>query len=194
MADTIRENAGGARLRPLEPELPEGLGFGSDQVFAIAESVASQLGFVPGGDLREIVGKLGGSISYSSLDDGLSDSGSIEIRDGSFEISLSLDTSPLRDRFTIAHELGHWALHYLYPNQKLGKNITWLRAERYGAGQAEREANWFAAAFLMPATQFREEFEKCDGDMLQLSRIFKVSTHAASIRARVLKLEAQVDA
>ena len=167
---------------------PVALGANREQIFALAEKVAVQVRYKPGDNLRDLVEKLGGKVSYSSLDNASSDSGSVEIKNGRLEIFLALDTSPLRDRFTIAHELGHWVLHYLYPKQQLGKTVELLRAERYGTGPAEIEANWFAAAFLMPAREFSDEFKKSNGDFLRLSQIFKVSKQAASIRADTLGL------
>lgn len=171
------------------PSLPVALGWNSGKVFRLAENVAKQVEYNPGDDIKALVERLGGRVSYSSLDQELSNSGSIDIRDNKFDIFLALDTSNLRDRFTMAHELGHWVLHYLYRNQKLGENIKWLRADRYGGDQAEREANWFAAAFLMPAEDFEKKFKELKGDILQLSSLFKVSAHAAEIRARALELK-----
>ncbi|WP_374046050.1 ImmA/IrrE family metallo-endopeptidase [Massilia sp. R2A-15] len=95
----------------------------------------------------------------------------------------------MRDRFTIAHEFGHFVLHYLYRKQVLQEPIGELVAQRYGTNQAEKEANWFAAAFLMPEAEFRFEHQKCAGDHSELSRIFLVSTAASRVRAQSLGLE-----
>lgn len=171
-------------------ETPTPLNLGPKQVAALAEHVAKQVEYKPGGDLMELVTRMGGSISYVDFWGGSSkSSGSIEIKDDVFEIRLAHDTGLMRDRFTIAHELGHYVLHYLYPNQKQGKHIKWLVAERNGSGQVEREANWFAAAFLMPEEEYRKMYGQTGADHVALSTYFQVSMQASSIRAKVLGLE-----
>jgi hypothetical protein len=172
----------------LKASRPEPLGLSRAKAEEFAQSVAGQLHFEPGDDLMPLVARIGGRISYSEAEDETSSGGSIEIRDDKFLIRLAMDTGPLRDRFTIAHELGHYVLHYLYPNQRLDKNITWLRAARYGTGQVEKEANWFAAGFLMPEDKFRHEWRTHSGNLLTLSRLFKVSPQASSVRAKALGL------
>lgn len=59
-----------------------------------------------------------------------------------------------RQRFTFAHELGHFMCHrYLQEKFEDGEgNLNDFRSER------EREANVFAAWLLMPANLIREEF------------------------------------
>ena len=66
---------------------------------------------------------------------------------GDFDIVLPQFTSPLRDRFTIGHELGHYFLH-----SRQGERP--LVAYRQGSGRLEWEANWFAAGLLMPKDEF----------------------------------------
>jgi hypothetical protein len=168
---------------------PQALDLSRGDVSAIAVNVAKQLGYEPGAPLEPIVKKLRGSLAYGEDDGGDSDSGSIRIGPDGFTIYIALDTSSLRDRFTIAHELGHFVLHYLYPNQHKGAKIKWLRAQRYGSGQVEYEANWFAAAFLMPTDIFRQKHKEFDGNQLRLADYFKVSSQAVSVRAKSLGLE-----
>ncbi|MDA0573253.1 MULTISPECIES: ImmA/IrrE family metallo-endopeptidase [Burkholderia] len=171
-------------------ETPTPLNLGPKQVAALAEHVSKQVNYKAGDDLKELVTRMGGRVAYVDFWGGAgSSSGSIEIKDKTFEIRLALDTGMMRDRFTIAHELGHYVLHYLYPNQKQGKNITWLVAERNGSGQVEKEANWFAAAFLMPEAEYRDMHAKHGGDHFMLSSYFQVSVQASTVRAKVLGLE-----
>lgn len=167
---------------------PEALGLVRGDVSVMAESAARQLDYKPGDSLEPVVDQLGGQIVYSDETDELANSGSIRIAPGSFLISLPLDSGPLRDRFTIAHELGHYFLHYLYPNQVHDAGITHLRAMRYGSDQAEWEANWFAAAFLMPSDAFKAEYEHLSGDLLAVADHFRVSQQAAYVRAKSLRL------
>ena len=154
-------------------------------ISAIAENVRKKVGYGPGDPLEPVVVKLGGEIQYVDAGD---DSGSIVVEPGRFWICLPNDTSLVRDRFTIAHELGHYVLHYLYQNQRNHRNIAYLRAQRYGSDQAEFEANWFAAAFLMPAPLFREMFKQSHKNLYAVAQYFAVSPQAAQVRAESLNL------
>ena len=168
---------------------PQAVNISTATIANIAKSVAKKVGYEPGGDLREVVRKLGGTITHENLwGGGSTDSGSIEIKDGKFQIRLAIATGPLRDRFTIAHELGHYVLHYLYRRQFLNDPITELVAQRYGASDVEREANQFAAAFLMPSDEYIAAYHRCGGDHAVLSRIFGVSRIASEVRAQALNL------
>lgn len=172
--------------RNVEWAEPTALGFTRGDVTALAVNVAKKLNYQPGDDLEPVVKRLGGSIEYGDSEH--SDSGSIEIGPESFKIFLSLTTSLLRDRFTIAHELGHFVLHYLYQRQHRGATMSHMRAARYGSGDAENEANWFAAAFLMPPETFKSKFSEFRGNHSLLSHYFQVSQPASEVRARSLSL------
>jgi predicted transcriptional regulator len=160
------------------------------QVYSLAESAARQMGFEPGGDLYDLVRKMGGRVEIE--DTLLSDpeqTGSLYV-DGPnrFRIIVPSHTSPERDRFTIAHELGHFVLHYLWKKQKNPEFPDRLYALRKGSDRIEWEANWFAAAFLMPEAEFKEKFEQLGGSVGQLAELFKVSHSATEVRARGLGL------
>lgn len=171
-------------------ERPAHLGFNTGQIASLAQSVAERVGYQPGGDLNDVVRQLGGSISVIDFWGGAgSDSGSIEIRADQFEIRLASTTGPLRNRFTIAHEIGHFIMHYLYRNQFMGGSATWMVAERFGTDQAEREANAFAAAFLMPEAAYRAQYQAMDGRHVAIARKFGVSVAASEVRAKSLALE-----
>ncbi|EHQ08327.1 ImmA/IrrE family metallo-endopeptidase [Leptonema illini] len=146
-----------------------------------AQMLAEKLGFKVAGDLPGVVKSLNGEIIYlppSAFD--RTEDGSIEIEeDGSFQIFLSSFTHPLRDRFTVAHELGHYFLHAECKGP--------FKAERYGTGRTEWEANWFASAFLMPAERVAEEFEK-NTSISDLADIFCVSPSAMEVRLKRLGL------
>ena len=158
-------------------------------IHRLAESVAKQLGYEPGDDLTALVKKLGGEVQYKDFWGGdQSDSGSTVISgEGSFIIYIARQTSYERDRFTIAHELGHYVLHYLWAKRK-GKDVQAMRANRYGSDRTEWEANWFAAAFLMPEQPFQDYFSEVDGDITLIADKFGVSSTAARIRAQALGL------
>src|SRR5579884_4050918 len=76
------------------------------------------------------------------------------LRKGTKGLIRVKDTIPEsgRRRFAISHELGHWLLH---------KNVSQVLActsedmvAQYKASDPEIEANYFAAALLMPETLF----------------------------------------
>lgn len=170
---------------PLNYELPTPVDLPRADISAIAENVRKKVGYNPGDPLEPIVVKLGGEIRYVETHD---NSGSIIVEPGRFWISISKDTSLARDRFTVAHELGHYVLHYLYQNQRNRKNIVHLQAQRNGSDQAEFEANWFAAAFLMPAILFREKYQHTEKNLFAVAQHFDVSPQAAQVRAESLNL------
>jgi len=146
---------------------------------ALALEVAGVARFKPGDDPADIVTRLGGQIHYESLDSWMTEDGSIFVHgDSDFDVVLSRYTSPLRDRFTIAHELGHYFVH---SNQ----GEVPIVAYRKGTGRLEWEANWFAAALLMPRDVFRSQARKMD-DIVELAAYFGVSTDAARVRKESL--------
>ena len=155
-------------------------------VEAVALSIAKQLGFSPGGDLDPVVKKLGGRIEFLAWEDWLTHSHDTITIDGpgDFTIRLMWSDGPLRHRFTIAHELGHYFLH-----SRQGK--VPMVAGRDGTNRrVEWEANWFAAAFLMPEDAFREAARKYGTDPLRLAGQFLVSVEAAAVRMQILGLGA----
>ncbi|WP_204313612.1 ImmA/IrrE family metallo-endopeptidase, partial [Stenotrophomonas maltophilia] len=169
---------------------PKELGWARVDVSALAADVATKLGFVLGGPIEPIVERMGGQIVYGELAEGDLESGSISIEPGKFTINIPLNTSPQRDRFTIAHELGHFVLHYLLQNNKreADNKITHMRARRFGSDRTEHEANWFAASFLMPSQAFIDIYKELDQDIAKVAERFGVSESAAGVRARSLNL------
>lgn len=151
------------------------------QVWDYAESVASRFGYAPGDDLTVIVDHLGGRIEVVDATEWIGErSETIEVNGPEdFVIYLYNVTSAIRNRFTVAHELGHYFLH-----ADMGR-----RPIRVGRGESDRvewEANWFAAAFLMPAWAFREQDRAMEGDLLGLATYFRVSRMAVEIRKKDL--------
>lgn len=149
------------------------------EIARYAEQLGERYGVnEPTPDLSAMVDALGGRIEYadvpeSSVVDGPND----------FVIFLPRHTSRRRNRFTIAHELGHYFLHYRLP--KLVGRKEFGRGERNGA---ETQANVFAAALLMPAADFRRAWDESGGDANRVAGEFEVSPVAADVRASVLRL------
>lgn len=166
-------------------EKPEPINIPKRQIFSFAEAASKKLGLNPGESIEPIVSALGGKIDFLNIDDWVEEkSGTLEVyKDSKFTIYISSFTGPLRNRFTIAHELGHYFLH-----ARAGKKS--IRVERR-AGCSDRlewEANWFAAGFLMPESQFREMVVSYDRDIDRIAAHFQVSNQAAATRMKDLGL------
>lgn len=155
---------------------------------SLAEDVLSAYNIsVPIGNIDEIVEKLGGTIQKEAF---FSD-GAVEKEGNGFKIIVSPFQDEKRERFTIAHELGHLFLHMGYRTN----NELWEKQEnniyhRIGNSEKEYQANEFAAAFLMPATEYLSVLNKvAAGNMVDTSKIaeyFNVSIEAAANRGKFL--------
>lgn len=144
-----------------------------------AERVAKKSGFGVGENPATLVRRLKGRIHYHDMDEWLHEDGSIFMHgESDFDILLPHYTSPLRDRFTVAHELGHYFLHSDQGDQP-------IVAFRKGSTRIEWEANWFAAALLMPRVEFKTVYDKT-GDLAVVAMKFGVSTDAARVRRDTL--------
>lgn len=126
-------------------------------------------------------------------------SGVLVINNGTGFIGYNPSESIVRQRFTLAHELGHYELH-CNKNQKTLFVDKQFRVEfrnqvsSTGEIADEREANAFAAAILMPESILINEiknhhFELSDDDNIkELSKLFGVSVSAMTYRLLNLKL------
>jgi len=176
--------------------VPTPLGLPKTDIYSLAETVASQLGYEPGAKLGPIIEKLNGEVVYQGLDEFVSsNAGSIVVEPGdespgySFKIFLPDFMGRERNRFTAAHEIGHLVLHYLLSANKAPN--AGMKAARYPLGKrdaAEWEANWFAAGFLMPGAAFKQKFEESGKNVLAVASSFGVSAQAAGYQAEYLGL------
>lgn len=104
-----------------------------------------------------------------------------------------------RQRFSIAHEVGHFVLHYL-PRPD-GGSVFYCTSSDMEVGEAlqgsgarsqhlrqEAEANLFAGALLMPEQPLQAMYKVTGGRVLALARHFKVSAKAMEIRLTQLEL------
>lgn len=131
-------------------------------------------------DHMKLLEAIGGRIEYAHGPE------SSEVAaDGTFTIYLPHFTSPARDRFTIAHEIGHYYLHYKAAKPEKGVAVSFGRSS---GNRAETEANVFASALLMPEKAFKRVWKRNNGDAHIVSRHFDVSPAAAGVRAEVLQL------
>lgn len=165
-------------------------------VHQFAEQVAKAVAYEPGSPMPQLVTRLGGKLEYKNPERHSSQDlpESIVVRaQNDFTIYVPTITSLARDRFTIAHELGHLFLHYpVIAKMHPGAVMTatrWVDANDAVQQRAEWEANWFAAAFLMPSAAFRTSFLESSGSISRVAKKFGVSSVAAEVRAKSLSLD-----
>lgn len=117
---------------------------------------------------------------------GATPSGILTEHNGKWAIFINDADSLTRQRFTIAHELGHFLLHK-------GKQFV----DEFSAGETfyrdgedtaeEREANYFAACLLMPARLVEETWPNCK-DPKDAAKKFEVSEVSMTYRLKKLDL------
>jgi Zn-dependent peptidase ImmA (M78 family) len=149
-------------------------------------------------NVETIARKLKLKVIYANL--GPKVSGLLISNDGGSQICVKEDDFPTRQRFTIAHELGHHVLGHQFESGEhvhVDKgNFISERGPRAadGVDPKEVEANQFAACLLMPSKLLLEKVTKLGGpplfddDVASLAKQFEVSEHAMTIRLTTLKL------
>lgn len=155
-------------------------------------------------DVGRVAEKLGAQIHYESLEDELS--GMLVVQGSKKHILVNASHHSNRQRFTIAHEIGHLVLHHSSGDQVFvdTKLVVYQRAGCAGASnylmagstttpEQEREANIFAASLLMPRALLSEFIERKNLDLADefdialLAVAFGVSEQAMSIRLKNLE-------
>ena len=141
-------------------------------------------------DVKLVAESHDAEVRSAPLDEDLS---GILIRDGQRKVIAVADThAPVRQRYTIAHELGHLLMHPGRPY--LAESNQIIRIDRRGGSapgfadqREEREANQFAAALLMPPDLVLRHWLDLNGkptasNLSEMSRRFEVSTLAMKYR------------
>lgn len=96
-------------------------------------------------------------------------------------------------RFIIAHELGHYFLHYV-DNASNYNGMYAMREHKKGKDDIENDADFFAACLLMPRKIFTERFNQLKKEpsvyniALLLSKEFKVTQLMTERRIKELGL------
>ena len=143
--------------------------------------------------VERIAKALGAQIRFAPLDQELS--GMIHIKDDVPIIGVNSLHHPNRQRFTIAHEIGHLLLHREMITSSVHVDKAFpalMRDERSAAGteQVEIQANQFASELLMPRSMIEAALAGVqfdiddDGPMEQLAKKFRVSQQALQYRIR----------
>mgnify|MGYP001593276259 CR=1 FL=1 len=107
-------------------------------------------------------------------------------KDGKLFIGVNSTHNDKRNRFTIAHEIGHYLLHagealHYDDSSKLPLVAAYFRSDNV-ANEVEREANHFAAELLMPAELIAKCVEANIKSTTALAERFNVSEQAMTYR------------
>ena len=159
-----------------------------EQARALVEKLGLKSPPVP---VEKLAKALGVRVEYNPFDDELS--GMAFLRDGKPVIGINANHHPNRQRFTIAHELGHILLHQSRLNAAVlvdkSKNFIprdSISAE--GVDPIEVQANAFASELLMPAKLVRQMLSESTRDLhddeylIALAKRFRVSLAALQFR------------
>lgn len=115
--------------------------------------------------------------------------------DGKYKISVSKNDHYYRQRFTMAHELGHFLLHSDKIGDGVDDNVKYRSVpegnfyNQYISDSDEVEANKFAASVLMPERLLRSYIGNTPVSQLDikyLANTFQVSPKAMEIRIKSL--------
>ena len=135
-------------------------------------------------DIAGIATALGISVNYERLDGDVS--GVLLLENGVARVAINDAHHRHRQRFTLAHEIGHVLLHAR--GDRVFVDRRFFRNEWSSSGELreEIEANAFAASLLMPRA-FLEQCVEADGsitdvDVFRLATRFEVSEQAMTLR------------
>lgn len=152
----------------------------------VDEMLSAEAGISAPVPVERLVRERGIAIRRGPLDDDVS---GLLVRQGpSATIGVNDTQSVLRQRFTIAHEFGHFLLHEgMVEHVDRGYRVNFRNQESSMARDVEEiEANFFAASLLMPTRLLDEAgaVDAVDDDekVKDLARRFQVSRHAMSLR------------
>jgi len=172
--------------------LPEGVrlrGKWIDQGNALAEEASAAIraaGRSVRSDLASVIEDVFGvDVAVRELGDGFD--GMAVATHSSRLILVSASTIAARQRFTMAHELGHLLAS---DDQQIHKDRD-IYSQESKRGESEVRANVFAAAVLMPETELREWLSGRQLDLnmfCQLATEFAVSPSALSYRLENLRI------
>jgi len=150
---------------------------------------------IPPVPVADIARGLGLDVIGYDLGDGVS--GTLVIEKGKGFIGYNPSHSKKRQRFTIAHEIGHYRLHYSENNLFVDRDflVKFRGDNNYTPKEMihEQQANAFGAALLMPEEFIRRELKKTlklgEVEVIEsLARLFDVSVPAMTYRLNNLNL------
>ena len=112
-------------------------------------------------------------------------SGYLRSKDGQYVIGINSKHHKKRQRFTLAHELGHFCLH----KEKDGNDVVFEDEIFYrieNSSSIEYAANEFASRLLIPQNRLEDKLNEGMTDLKELADYFEVSQDA--MRYRVISL------
>jgi len=137
-------------------------------------------------DVNKIAKALGFTVIPFEYPDAFS--GEIFIKGNVKSIGVNKRHSKTRQRFTIAHEIGHYINGHTYYD----KTGDMYEDESFDYSnpmhQQEKEANFFAAELLVPKNFVKKDLDKFGLDIPRLSELYNVSEQMMWIRLTSLKL------
>lgn len=131
-------------------------------------------------DLESLASKLGVRVVTRPMEDQFS--GHLSLKNGAWEIVVNSLHHWRRQRFTLAHELGHFFLHR-WQCQDFTDTVFFRNDE---ISPMEAEANQFAAELLMPEEEFKRYLDEVSSKVEDLAEYFGVSALAVRVRAKRL--------
>jgi len=154
-------------------------------------------------ELAKVAATLNVQLHEAPVEDNVS--GVLLVEGDQRHVLVNKTHSSNRQRFSIAHELGHLVLHHkqgdrlhIDTNYRLYQRVGTPGSDAYqepGSSttpQQEREANQFASALLMPAELLVAAAEERDFwdevDVAALASLFHVSEQAMAIRLQQLDI------
>lgn len=167
------------------PKLLQGRSFKAlknDDIEAISHKAREYwgLGLRPVLDMVSFAEDIGIIVAAEQMDTGKLDGLSRWGQDGRPYILLADDKQSFaRRQFDTAHELGHILLHKAVTDQEFEENFKLI----------EEQANYFASAFLLPASQFSVEVDSAAiWELERLKARWKVSIKAQIMRLKRLNI------
>lgn len=107
-----------------------------------------------------------------------------------FVVGVNENHHPNRQRFSIAHEIGHYLLGHYKDVFVDSAEITEGRFDIRDTVQnkiQEQEANYFAGELLIPSEMIKRDFVKIH-NVEEIAKLYKVSKEALWVRLLKLKL------
>lgn len=159
----------------------------NDHIEQQATDLLAEFGFddIPV-DVFGLVASLGVSVAFEIMEDDIS--AILLIESDVPKMAINADHHSNRQRFSAAHEVGHFLLHHTGGDQLFVDQATYYRNQfaRTGLDKQEIEANRFGAELLMPRHRLLEQIEPEEPlkelEIFALADRFQVSEHAMTLR------------
>jgi len=133
-------------------------------------------------NVGELAEALGINTRYEPMPDDKSGTLYKDSSSGKWTMCVNSLHHPHRQRFTIAHEIGHRIRHAGAQDEFVDEAFF----RNGNSNEMEAEANFFAAELLIPEAEFSGLIKKGVTKVEELCRHFQVSSMAVRVRAKVL--------